>query len=87
NGNWFTVCENNPDATELSVTVENALSAKQSKQKGDLSKINIFEPQTYILEPVGNSNKRVYPPDDKLPKTFGELRKNRYRLECHERVY
>lgn len=85
--NWFKICDNYSDEEELTTTRSSPLSLKQARVKKDFSQINIFTEQEYILTPVGSSNKRVYPSDDKLPKTFGALAKKRYQLMSHERVY
>ena len=82
NYNWFTVCETQKDATELTVKRMNVLSLRQARTKHSFDYINKFVEQEYTLETVGNSSKRQYP--KLLPKTFGDLLENRYLLHPYE---
>ena len=70
-GGIFRFCEEHADLTGVERTVSKPLSARQARQKSDMTQMNVFTPQQFVIRAWGDSNKRSW--SGESPQTFGDL--------------
>ena len=84
-GGLFQFCEENANDCTKSTSIRRPYSAKEARQMGDMSLMNVFREQTFTIRPAGDSTKRLWPAH--RPETFEDLLTQWWESTPHRQIH